>query len=240
MFTPDGRLLQVEYAGRACTWSSPLVVLSRGSFTILMTCKSSSQTQDRLIVLNDKTVVAMSGILSDSLSLLSVVQRELEKELRLYGRAGTLSSLKIASILGDACQSHAFGGGIRPYGSTMVVCGVDGIYQTDPSGAVVKCMTNDEHLLTVGGSDTRQAQVNLEIKKRILFDKKEDTDLSETLQRLAKILLENDKSDNDSKPQRPKWLEVAVLSPTHGVHRLTYPQIQALLRSIDNDSIKKS
>jgi len=41
----------------------------------------------------------------------------------------------------------------------MVVCGVDGIYQTDPSGAVVKRIMNNggdknELLVIVGGSDT--------------------------------------------------------------------------------------
>lgn len=119
----------------------------------------------------------------------------------------------------------------------MVVCGNDGaVYQTDPSGAVKKCIMNhdNQQLLIIGGSETRQAQVKSEIYKRVLDKNK--TDLSETLQRLARILLQdNDKqSDDDNAKKQQKWLEVAVLSPTHGVHRLTDPQVQALIESVDN------
>lgn len=240
MFTPDGRLLQVEYASRACAHSSPLVVVKcNDNIIILMTRKSSTRAQDRLIVLDNNIngcVVGMSGVLSDSLSLLSVVQRETEKQERMYGRAATLSSQRIATIMGNACQSHAFGGGLRPYGSNMVVCGLDGVYQTDPSGAVVKRMmtnsNNNDRLLVVGGSEARQAQVKSDIYKRVIGKKKEEMDLGETLQRLAKILLQDDKTDD--KQEQQQWLEVAVLSTTLGVHRLTEPQVQALIQTVDN------
>ncbi len=196
MFTPDGRLLQCEYASRAATWSSPLVVLKGTDFTILVTAKSSTRAQDRLILLQDSHIVAMSGVLSDSLSLLSHLQKEMEHEQRLYGRAATMSALKIATILGNECQLHAFGGGIRPYGSNMVVCGAnEGVYQTDSSGAVLQ-MKNV--LTVVGGSETRQAKLKSDIQKRLPLNGKEELGLHETLRRLAKILLqENDSNKNN-------------------------------------------
>ena len=234
MFSPDGRLLQVEYASRAAVHSSPLVILrdSEKGNVIIITRKSSHSSQDRLVVFGANNIVCMSGVLADSLALLSVVQREMEKELRSFGSATTLSCLKIATILGNACQSHAFGGGLRPYGSTMVVCGLDGIYQTDPSGSVVRCMMNNERpqLLVVGGSETRQAQVKSELQKRVL-SKSKDTDLSETLQRIAKILLQADV--DDKRQSKRQWLEVALISPIHGVHRLTDPQMQSLIEAVD-------
>lgn len=241
MFTPDGRLLQCEYASRAAIWSSPLVVFKGTDFTILVTTKSSTRAQDRLILLPDSHIVAMSGVLSDSLSLLSQLQKEMEHEQRLYGRAATLSALKIATILGNECQLHAFGGGIRPYGSNMVVCGVnERVYQTDSSGAVLQ-MKNV--LTVVGGTETRQAKIKSDIQKRLPLNGKEELGLHETLRRLAKILLQENSSNknNDGLPTQPKqeWLEVAVLLPMHGVHRLTEIQIQKLIQSI-NDKSKKS
>lgn len=253
MFTPDGRLLQVEYAGRASDWSSPMVVLKcNDDTTILMTCRRSVSrgAQDRIVVLEgggiddgNAIVVGMNGVLADSLNLLSQVQRETEKELRLYGKAATLSSLQLANILGNACQSHAFGGGIRPYGSNMIVCDCACVYQTDPSGAVKQRFTDAENdkLLVVGGSESRQAQVKSEICKKVLSSK--DLDLSETLQRLAKILLKEDAdktNDADNDKRQQKWLEVAVLSPTHGVHRLTDLQIQALIQAANGNTSKKT
>lgn len=238
-FTPDGRLLQCEYASRAATWSSPLIVVKGTDFTILLTAKSSTRAQDRFILLQDSHVVAMSGILSDSLSLLSKLQEEMEIEQRLYGRAASLSALKIATILGNECQLHAFGGGLRPYGSNMVVCGVnEGVYQTDSSGAVLQ-MKNE--LTVVGGSEIRQAKIKSDIQKQVPLNRIEELGLHETLRRLAKILLqENETSKSNAGPKQPnqEWLEVAVLSPIHGVHRLTEVQIQTLIQSINSNSEK--
>jgi len=63
--------------------------------------------------------------------------------------------------------------------------------------------------------------VKLEIQKRvsILSSKGNDKrDLRETVKRPAKILLKDNQSDVDEMKQSPKWLEVAVMSPTHSVH----------------------
>ena len=33
----------------------------------------------------------------------------------------------LATIFANACQQHAFGGGLRPYGATILVCGYQDI-----------------------------------------------------------------------------------------------------------------
>jgi 20S proteasome alpha/beta subunit len=229
MFTPDGRLMQVEYACRAASHSSPLVVLKRNEVgdTIIMVAKSSLRgSQDRLVVFGE-SVICMSGVLSDSLTLLRNVQQESENRLRAYGGKTTtrllLSSQQIATILGDACQLHAFGMGMRPYGSTMVVCGLSDIWQTDPSGAVTRI---DDSVVVVGGTDAMQAKLRKNIS---VNDSKE---LPETLRTMAKVLLENIDNDKDETKRRNEWLEVAVLSPSHGVHRLTDTQVQSLIQIV--------
>lgn len=63
----------------------------------------------------------------------------------------TSAANRIAKVVGDACQRHTFGGGIRPYGASFLICAVDpltslhdngsspvSIYTTNPSGAVMK------------------------------------------------------------------------------------------------------
>jgi 20S proteasome alpha/beta subunit len=226
MFTPDGRLLQVEYACRAASHSSPLVVLKRDDddTVIIMVTKSSNRGQDRLVVFGE-SVICMSGVLSDSLTLLRKVQQESENRLRAYGTT-TLSSLQIATILGDACQLHAFGMGMRPYGSTMIVCGSSSsvvVWQTDPSGAVKRI---DDTVVVVGGTDAMQAKLRKDVSGN------DSKDLPETLRTMAKVLLENvGNNDKDESKRRNEWLEVAVLSPLHGVHCLTDTQVQSLIQA---------
>lgn len=252
MFTPDGRLLQVEYACRAACHSSPLICakVANDDSIVVMVSKSSRRRhcgQDRLVVFGDNNscsgscvVIAMSGVLSDSIRLLRIVQEESERELRRYGT--TLSCQQIATIIGDSCQLHAFGGGMRPYGSTMIVCDSCNVWQTDPSGAVVAlrgAMVGEKEkddtavISVVGGTDTMQAK----LQKDIIL--KKDMDLPKTLVAMAKVLLQTDKEEIETKHQNDEWLEVVVLSPSHGVHRLTDTQIQSLIQATKEQLPKK-
>lgn len=195
-FTPDGRLLQVEYASEAAQHSAPLVVArlrvlhadknksnhsnnhsnnrnhhkvtenrdqkespeqlqlpetEQTEYLVLMTLRSG--VQERLIVLpppdhdsvlssssshcaNPRnvpvTVIALSGVLADSLALLQRAAQDAMDRRRQFGHdpadATTTSTsmngpLHVAATLSRHCQQHAFGGGIRPYGSTLVVGG---------------------------------------------------------------------------------------------------------------------
>ena len=224
MFTPDGRLLQVEYACRAASHSSPLVALKYTDHLILMT---ASRRHRLLIYESQNVVVAMSGVLADSMALLKILQGEAETELRLYGQS--LSALRMAATIGDACQKHAFGGGLRPYGSTMLVCSSHQVFQTDPSGAVSSVDFHKDELVVIGGTEARQAQLKNEIQKQ---GHKES--LRETLEVVAKALLQKD--HQQGREESPRWLEAVVISPQDGVHRLTDEQIQSLIQAAGKES----
>jgi Proteasome subunit A N-terminal signature len=139
-FTPDGRLLQVEYAANAADNSSPLVVCQLDENTmVVMTCSraiSSSSSgasargqrpQDRLVVLEDTVVVGMSGVLSDSLAVLKSSLQDWEKFKLIYGDQDrdAMMLTKVADAIGQACHENCFQGGTRPYGSTMLLMGID-------------------------------------------------------------------------------------------------------------------
>jgi len=203
-FTPDGRLLQVEYASSAADLSPPLVVLEFSSpfstsstktsrknsddeneslsypCTVLITVpRLSSSPQNRIIIIEENSddlpnsslgrnrnprprsyCVAMSGILADSLALLQTgIKMAGEHSLQYQDSLGMES---LAQALADECQSRVFSGGLRPYGSTLLLCGYDDgiedgsrnsgddnandrrkafsslIYQTDPSGGILQ------------------------------------------------------------------------------------------------------
>jgi 20S proteasome alpha/beta subunit len=210
-FTPDGRLLQVEYASRAATHSSPCVLWKCDTHeTLVMTRKSSRKLQNRLIQLSDTTAVCLSGVVSDSLALLAKVYELQDNNRRLYG-SKTLTEHQIASAIATACQRHSFGGGLRPYGSTIVVISPRTMLQTDPSGAVV----------TLDGKLNVVASSNAELRRK-LENENSPTTLAEAMLTVAKHLVP-DKDDKDA------WLEVLVLSKEKGVHKLSDDQVERLL-----------
>ena len=172
-FTPDGRLLQVEYASSAADSSPPIVVVEFSSprstssskstnnmndkdhhrkeneevsssypCTVLLTIrKQPSSLQNRMIIIeNNESIdpsnaslqrrsrhpsfcLAMSGILADSLALLQAGMKVAAEHSLQYQDSFGLDSL--ARALADECQSRVFAGGLRPYGSTLLLCGYD-------------------------------------------------------------------------------------------------------------------
>ena len=194
-FTPDGSLLQVEYASSAADLSPPLVILECFSpsssksidnndhrqYLILLTVRKQANTpQNRIVILEDKDeqskqgsnpdfpykyCCVMSGILSDSLCLLQAGMKVAAQHSLRYQTS--LGMAALTQVLADECQTRVFGGGLRPYGSTLLLCGFDRacdeeaqleghneylssikrninhyrrplIYQTDPSGGIIQ------------------------------------------------------------------------------------------------------
>lgn len=256
-FTPDGRLLQVEYASLAATHSSPCVIWkfkmgtdNNDQVTLIMTAKSSRKIQNRLIPLSndDATATAvcccLSGVISDSMALLSIVHQEQDNNRRMYGSA--LTDLQIANSIAMSCQRHSFGGGLRPYGSSIVIVSWNRILQTDPSGAAitVSCgattTTNTTTSTTitttaasppppllhiVGGSGGRVEEL-----QRTLNQAGSPETLDEALLVMAKPVLEASLGENH--PPEDMWLEVMVVSKERGIHKLTDGQIERLLAKV--------
>lgn len=157
----------------------------------------------------------MSGVVSDSLALLAKVYELQDNNRRLYG-SKTLTERQVASAITTACQRHSFGGGLRPYGSTIVIVSPTAILQSDPSGAVVAL---DDKWNIVGSSNTEL--------RRKLESENVPTTLAEALLTVAKHLVP-DNEDDDA------WLEIMVLSKDMGVHKLSDDQVGRLLLKIKN------
>ena len=212
-FTPDGRLMQVEYASSAPDLSSPLIALpiplgdvpgaileadgisrTRGECRLIGKERATGECevavilaaivgaggeitrgeqarrrgQSRIVALqtgpppstrsspSSHIVLGLSGVLSDSVSLLKTGRNHISSYGRMYGlhrlhpttvsfvnKKDTHTNLphmmlsspseasspevarRVARLIADECQMRSFGGGIRPYGSSVLVCGVD-------------------------------------------------------------------------------------------------------------------
>jgi proteasome alpha subunit len=144
VFSPDGRLFQVEYA---------LETVKRGSTVLGIACpegvvlaaeeSTTSRLQDpnfswKIFEIDEHVGAAISGLGSDA--------RVLINQARIYAQSNKLTYDEPADIevlskrVGDVEQMYTQYGGIRPFGVSIIFGGVDKrgckVLQTDPSGAV--------------------------------------------------------------------------------------------------------
>jgi proteasome alpha subunit len=144
VFSPDGRLFQVEYA---------LETVKRGSTVLGIACpegvvfaaeeRMTSRLQDpnfswKIFEIDEHVGAAISGLSSDA--------RVLINQARIYAQSNKLTYDEPADIevlskrVGDVEQMYTQYGGIRPFGVSIIFGGVDKrgckVLQTDPSGAV--------------------------------------------------------------------------------------------------------
>ncbi len=142
MFSPDGRLLQVEYAKKT---------VKQGSTAIAMQCKdgvllcTDKRIVDKLVVpeavekifqIDTHIGATASGILSDARVLIEHAQLEAQKHRVTYD-----SPIDVISIVKDICslkQICTQSGGLRPFGVSILIAGIDSdgpkVFETDPTG----------------------------------------------------------------------------------------------------------
>ncbi|MFC1801446.1 archaeal proteasome endopeptidase complex subunit alpha [Nanoarchaeota archaeon] len=142
MFSPDGRLLQVEYAKKT---------VRQGSTAIGMVCKdgvllvADKRMVNKLIVpeaiektfqIDEHIGAAASGIISDARVLVERAQIKAQQHRVTYDSpVDMLTIVKDISDLNQICTQSA---GLRPFGVSLLVAGVDDdepkLFLTDPTG----------------------------------------------------------------------------------------------------------
>ena len=125
IFSPDGRLFQVEYAKEAVKkGATALGVVYEDGVVLAATRKNNS-----LGVRNPEKVFK---------NIVEEARNEAQKHLMTYDEDIPVFSL--AKFVADRCQQFTQYGGVRPYGVSTITGGVrDGepsVYQTDPSGTL--------------------------------------------------------------------------------------------------------
>ncbi|MBI3035859.1 archaeal proteasome endopeptidase complex subunit alpha [Candidatus Woesearchaeota archaeon] len=142
MFSPDGRLLQVEYAKKT---------VRQGSTAIGMVCSdgillvADKRVVDSLVVpesvekiwqVDEHIGAAASGILSDARVLIDRAQLRAQQNRVTYD--SEIDTLTIVKDMCDLKQICTQSGGLRPFGVSILVAGIDDhtprLYETDPIG----------------------------------------------------------------------------------------------------------
>lgn len=143
VFSPDGRLFQVEYAREAVkTGSTSIGVVSKDGVVLLAHKRIGSplivkDSHEKIYAIDAHIMASSSGLVADARKLIEFSRIECQRHKLLYDEEMPIEML--AKRVGDHIQFYTQYGGARPYGVSLIIAGVDGtprLYETDPSGAL--------------------------------------------------------------------------------------------------------
>ncbi len=145
VFSPDGRLFQVEYAREAVKRGATAIGIKCKDGVILIADKRvgskllEADTIEKIYKIDEHICAATSGLVADARVLIDRARIEAQINRLTYDEAITVKEL--AKRICDFKQQYTQYGGVRPFGVSLLIAGVDEVpklYETDPSGALLE------------------------------------------------------------------------------------------------------
>jgi proteasome alpha subunit len=142
IFSPDGRLYQVEYAREAVARGSASVGVRTADGVVLAADRQvrspliERDSIEKIHTIDDHVGVASAGHVADARKLVDVARQEAQINRLRYNEPVGVETLTKA--ITDHVQQYTQTGGARPFGVALLVAGIDDgeprLFETDPSG----------------------------------------------------------------------------------------------------------
>ncbi|KAL4241163.1 Proteasome subunit alpha type [Abortiporus biennis] len=140
VFSPQGRLHQVEYALEAVKQGSAAVGLRSKTHAILLALKRSTgelaSYQQKMYRIDDHVGIAIAGLTSDARVLSNFMRQQAMSSRMVFNRPIPVN--RLVSAIADKAQVNTQEYGRRPYGVGFLVIGHDKngphLYEFSPSG----------------------------------------------------------------------------------------------------------
>jgi len=142
VFSPEGRLLQVEYAKKAVSHGAMTMGIVYKDGVLLVADRRL--TEKLLVAESVKKISQIDNHVLTSFSGMTMDARVLIKRCRVFAQQHKLTygeSIDVEGVvkfISDIEQQYTQYGGIRPYGISFLIAGNDKrgaqLYETDPSG----------------------------------------------------------------------------------------------------------
>lgn len=142
IFSPDGRLYQVEYAREAVKRGSASIGVRTEGGVVLAVDKHTrsplmEQTSvEKLHKTDDHIGIASAGHVADARQLIDFARRQSQINRLRYGEPIGVETL--TKEVTDHIQQYTQVGGARPFGVALIIGGIEKgeprLYETDPSG----------------------------------------------------------------------------------------------------------
>ncbi|KAM9955554.1 hypothetical protein ACTFIW_000459 [Dictyostelium discoideum] len=188
IFSPEGRVYQVEYAMTAIRHAGATVgilakdgiVLAAEKKTTAKLLDSSTSISEKMFKIDEHVVCAVAGITSDANILINYAR--LSSQRFFYQYQEPMPVEQLVSQICDTKQGYTQYGGLRPFGVSFLYAGWDRhygfqLYQSDPSGNFAGWKAT-----SIGGENSQVAQSVLR------SNYKPDISLKEALQLALKVL----------------------------------------------------
>lgn len=143
VFSPDGRLFQVEYAKEAVRRGATAIGMVCTEGVILVAYKNAPskllvpESMKKIFEIDAHIASTASGLIADARRLVDIARLEAQRHRLTYSEPATVES--IAKSLTDLMQVYTQYGGIRPFGVSLLIAGIDTeprLYEAEPSGAL--------------------------------------------------------------------------------------------------------
>jgi proteasome alpha subunit len=145
VFSPDGRLFQVEYAREAVKRGTTSVGIKASDGVVLLVDKRITsrllepQSTEKIFQIDDHIGAVTSGLVADARALVDRARVDAQVNRVVYNEPIGVEVL--AKKICDHKQTFTQYGGVRPYGTALLIGGVDDegprLFETDPSGALL-------------------------------------------------------------------------------------------------------
>ncbi len=146
VFSPDGRLFQVEYAREAVKRGTTAAGIKAKEGVVLLVDKRitsrliEAESIEKIFQIDSHIGVATSGLVADARSL--VDRARVEAQINKVSYDENIGVEVLAKKICDHKQNYTHFGGVRPYGTALLIAGVDDtrprLFESDPSGALLE------------------------------------------------------------------------------------------------------
>ena len=142
IFSPDGRLYQVEYAREAVKRGTASIGVRTAEGVVLAVDKRirsplmERTSVEKLHKADDHIGMASAGHVADARQLIDFARRQAQVNQLRYGEPIGVETL--TKEVTDFIQQYTQVGGARPFGVALIIGGIENgeprLYETDPSG----------------------------------------------------------------------------------------------------------
>ena len=226
VFSPDGRLFQVEYAREAVKRGTTTVGLKFKDGAVLIVDKRIAsrlmepRSIEKIFQIDEHIGCATSGLVADARVLVDHARVTAQISKITYDERINVEML--VKKICDYKQNYTQYGGVRPFGTALLIAGVDDqgvhLFETDPSGALVSYKA---------GSIGAGRNVVMEVFEEQF---QEGMDMDDAIVLGLKAL----KKATEEEKLNPKSVEIGIVRKGSNFRRLEESEVEAVVEKANS------
>jgi proteasome alpha subunit len=219
VFSPDGRLFQVEYAKEAVKRGTTCIGIVFKDGITLATIKPKgglivNDSAEKIFQVDEHIGAVAAGLLADARVIVN--QARVRAQVHKITYEEPIDAWTLARVIGDRMQLSTLYAGLRPFGVALLIAGTDGagahLIESDPSG-----MLYEWHAYAIGKGAT--------VANKILKQKwKPNMSDADAIKLAVNILSKTEKENKE------RVLDIAVIKIRGRFKKLSSDELKKLLK----------